>query len=56
MVIKNVSKQVLPLMINLPDGKKGQKILRPGNEIELLPEEVTPDVEGKIKKKLFKVM
>jgi hypothetical protein len=56
MVIKNVTKQVMPFMLLLSDGSRVQKILRPNQTFELFESEVTPDVEGKIKKKFFKVV
>lgn len=56
MVIKNVTKQVMPFMLLQSDGKKIQRILRPGQTFELFESEVTPDIEGKIKKKFFKVV
>lgn len=56
MIIKNKSKQVLPFMVYDYDGKHVQKILRPGMSYELDESEVTPDVRGKIRKKLFVVV
>lgn len=56
MVIKNKTKQVLPFMIFDVAGKREQKILRPGNTFELSPDQVTPDIEGKIKKKMLVVV
>lgn len=56
MKIKNVSGQTIPYMVYGPDGKHFQRIIRKGLTFEISEDEITPDVLGKIRKKIFKVV